>query len=156
MSIEFPQKRFLVDEGPVAFTAAIAPLSLDHVNSQEIIRFETTITDIGGAYNNKSGVFVVPISGIYLITSAICDHWAADQVAIHGDVNVHGEIVHNSKIVGRIYARAEDGRRDQGSTTVIISASEGDQVFVRHVDTNNVAISGLLYTSFSGVLLYPL
>lgn len=129
---------------------------MDHVKHEEIIRFETTITDINSGYNNSTGVFVVPVTGIYLIASSLTDHWGGEQIPDHGELMVHGEIVHNHKVVARIFAHAEASHRDQGAQTVFIYANEGDQVYVRCVDNENLGLGGELYSSFSGFLMYPM
>ena len=45
---------------------------------------------------------------------------------------------------------------DQGAQTVIVEARQGDQVFVRVVDNQNLSLGGELYSSFSGYLLAPM
>lgn len=131
------------------------PLSVNHLHDGDIIRFETTITDVGAGYNNQTGIFVVPITGIYLISSSLMDYHSTD-VSLTGDVMVRGEIVHNQKVVGRVFARAETTRRDQGANTVFVLANEGDQIFVRVVDNDDLGLGGMLYSTFSGFLMYPM
>lgn len=84
------------------------------------------------------------------------DHYGDGQIPIHGGLMVRGEIVHNTKVVGRVFARAEHDHRDQGAQTVFIYAVEGDQVFVRCVDNADLGLGGELYSTFSGYLLYPM
>lgn len=55
-------------EGPVAFSSVMEPVAAHH-NNQEIIRFETVLTNFGGGYNNDTGIFVAPVSGRYSPTS---------------------------------------------------------------------------------------
>ncbi|KAL4238061.1 C1q and tumor necrosis factor protein 4 [Mactra antiquata] len=146
-------KRFLMDitEGAVAFTAAISPIEIDHVKPLEIIKFDTTITDIGGGYNNQTGVFVAPISGIYAFSCSLLDH-----VGTHGGPNgamVHAEIIHNQRLLGRIFAHAETTYRDQGAQTVVTAVTQGDQVYVRTRDNPDLGLGGEFYSTFTGFLL---
>lgn len=148
-------RRFLLAEEPIAFTAGVNPVTVNHLHNGDIIKFETTITDVGAGYNNQTGIFVVPITGIYLISSSLMDHDGSD-VSSTGKVMVRGEIVHNQKVVGRILGRGEPEHRDQGANTVFVVANEGDQIFIRVVDNNDVGLGGELYSTFSGFLMYPM
>lgn len=134
------------NEGPVAFTAGIVPIS--HLKTNDIIKFETMITDIGGGYNNQTGVFVAPASGIYMFSCSLLD-----DLEEHG-ATVHAEIVHGQRILARIFAHAEARNyRDQGAQTVFAHVNQGDQVFVRVIDNDNLGLGGELYSTFSGYLL---
>jgi hypothetical protein len=136
------------DEGPVAFTAAIKPLLVDHVKHMDTIKFETVITDIGGGYNNQTGVFVAPQTGIYMFSCSLMDHVAPSGVMLHA------EIVHNQRVLGRIFAHAEGTTyRDQGAQTVFTHVNQGDQIFVRSIDNPDLGLGGELYSTFSGFLL---
>lgn len=50
-------------EGPVAFSSVVNPVSVHHQKSNQIIQFETILTNYGGGYNNETGIFVVPVPG---------------------------------------------------------------------------------------------
>ncbi|XP_045187958.2 complement C1q-like protein 3 isoform X2 [Mercenaria mercenaria] len=144
------RRRFVLNEGPVAFTAAITPYVVDHLKSQEIVKFETIITSIGGGYNNQSGVFVVPVSGIYMISCSLLDD---DRTGLM----VHGEIVQDHRVLGRVFAHTESrSYRDQGTQTVFTHAHAGDQIWVRVKDNADLGLGGELYSSFSGYLLYAM
>ena len=66
-------KRLLLDEGPVAFTAAIEKRTVSHVQINDIIVFPKVITSIGGGYSNLTGVFVAPVTGIYMFSCSLLD-----------------------------------------------------------------------------------
>jgi hypothetical protein len=136
------------NEGPVAFTAAIKPTVVYHLKHMDTIKFETVITDIGGGYNNQSGLFVAPVSGIYVFSCSLMDHDASQGVM------VHAEIIHNQRVLGRIFAHAEGGSyRDQGAQTVFTHVNQGDQIWVRTIDNPDLALGAELYSTFSGYLL---
>ena len=151
---ESDRRRFLLDTGgPVAFSSVLTPLVVEHAHDNDVVICDRELINYGGAYHNDTGVFVAPLSGIYLFTSSILDHW---QKGNHGDVLIHGEIVKNNHTLVRVYARAEYGYRDQGANTVIVSANVGDQFWVRLADNDDLGLGGALYTSFSGVMLFQL
>ena len=62
---ENPRERriLLGGDGTVAFTAALSHV-FHHSNGQMIV-FDTTVTNIGGAYNANDGLFVAPVKGLY-------------------------------------------------------------------------------------------
>ncbi|XP_052797090.1 complement C1q-like protein 4 isoform X2 [Mya arenaria] len=138
------------NEGPIAFTAGIAPNVLTHVDKNDIIRFETVITDFGGGYNNQTGIFVVPTTGLYMFACSLLD----DSVSTNGNIMTHADIVQNTRVLGRVFAVAEPGgHRDQGANTVFTHATAGDQVFIRLIDGVNIGVGGSLYSTFSGYLM---
>ncbi|XP_045187954.2 complement C1q tumor necrosis factor-related protein 3-like [Mercenaria mercenaria] len=146
-------KRFVLEnEGPVAFTAAIKPLLIAHVKHMETIKFETVITSIGGGYDNQTGVFVAPVSGIYVFSCSLLDHMGP-EVGVPNSAMLHAEIVHNQRVLGRIFAHATVTYRDQGAQTLFAQVSQGDQVWVRTIDNHDLGLGGELYSTFSGYLL---
>ncbi|WAR00334.1 hypothetical protein MAR_024706, partial [Mya arenaria] len=108
--------RFVMDESPViAFTGAVAPEFVPNMHHGETVKFETTVTNFGDGYNNQTGVFVVPTSGLYMFSCSILD----EHHSVNGLAMVHAEIVKGTKVLGRVFAHAEvDQYRDQGANTV--------------------------------------
>jgi len=56
----------LADSGVVAFSAQILPIVIEHVHHNDVVKFDRVLTNIGSGYRNTTGVFVVPISGLYM------------------------------------------------------------------------------------------
>ncbi|XP_053393005.1 complement C1q-like protein 4 [Mercenaria mercenaria] len=148
------QSRFVLDsgEGPVAFTAAISPKAVDHVGANATITFETVITNIGGGYNNITGVFVAPLSGLYMFSCSLLDAVEGK----HGTDKLHAEIVQNDKVLARVFAHADNHNRDQGAQTIFVQVNQGDRIFIRSVDNDDLGLGGDLYSTFSGYLLMQL
>ncbi|XP_045187953.1 complement C1q-like protein 4 [Mercenaria mercenaria] len=146
--------RFVLEsgDGPVAFTAAIQPRVQDHVGANATVKFETVITNLGGGYNNTTGVFTAPLPGLYMFSCSLLDHFDGK----HGSAKLHAEIVQNDKILGRVFAHADDTNRDQGANTVFVQVNQGDRIFIRSVDNNDLALGGEMYSTFSGYLLMQL
>ena len=151
MEILNRKERFLLDgnEGPVAFTAALSARVVEHVGLNETIQFDTVLTNIGNGFDNTTGVFTAPVSGIYMFTCSLIDH----MEGVHGTAKLHAEIVQNDKVLGRIFAHATDTYRDQGSQTVFAQVNQGDRIFIRSVDNKDLGLGGELYSTFSGYLM---
>jgi len=126
-------------------------------NLYSFCRFETTITNLGGGYNNQTGVFTAPVNGVYMFSCSLLDHWSGhNATALNGKTMLHADIVQNNRVLGRVFAHGEDTHRDQGANTVFTYASQGDKVFIRNIDNNNLGLGGQLYSTFSGYLMMPL
>ncbi|XP_060580557.1 cerebellin-3-like [Ruditapes philippinarum] len=148
------RRRFVLNsEGPVAFSAVIDPTVVDHTKANTAIKFETILTEYGGGYNNDTGIFVAPNTGLYLLSCSMLDHTPKGG---HGGVMIHGEIMRNHDVLARVFAHAETTYRDQGANTIIATLTRGDQVWVRTVDNSDLGLGGSRYTSFSGYLLWQL
>lgn len=140
-----------VREGPVAFTAAIKPRAVDHVHVNSPMIFETVLTNFANGYDNTTGTFTVPLTGIYLFSCSVLDHMSNDG---HGSTMLHAEMVKNGVVMARVFAHANSVYRDQGAQTVVVEANKGDTVWVRTVDNNDLGLGGELYTTFSGYMLW--
>lgn len=66
---------------------------------------------------------------------------------------LHAEIVQSGRVLGRIFAHAEPTHRDQGSVTVVSLVKQGEQVWVRNIDNDDLGLHGEFYSLFSGYLL---
>lgn len=128
------------------------------MKANQIIAFGEVITSLGGGYNNLTGVFVAPLTGIYVFSCSLLDHAGThDQPGqLHGSAMVHAEIVQSGKVLGRIFAHAETTHRDQGGITVVSYVTEGEQIWIRNIDNNDLGLGGELYSIFTGYLLMQL
>lgn len=145
-------KRQALAEGPVGFSAAVkSPLA--HLQQGDGVVFETVITNIGNCYHNDSGIFDVPLHGIYIFSCSILDKTASTTL---GKVKAHAEIVQNNATLARAFAHAEDTYNDQGAQTIIVEANAGDKIWIRIIHTDDLGLGGNLYTTFSGYMLWQL
>ena len=122
-----------------------------NIGINQNIVFANMVTNLGGSYNQLHGVFTAPRAGVYLFSSSILSDTAAHST------NVHAAITLNGRIVAKMIAISEANKhRDQGAQTVILDLKQGDQVWVKNVDNNDVSICGLNgFSTFSGYMLYP-
>ena len=103
-------------QNTVAFFATVKLMSLNHLGSHQNIVFEDVVTNIGNAYNNHHGVFIAPVSGLYLITTSVrsgsnMEYWA--------------EVVVNGTVIVRLNERGTDNRHGSGAQTIIIALKKG-------------------------------
>ena len=102
----------------VAFFATVNLIpSNQHLGLHQNIVFEDVVTNIGNAYNNHHGVFIAPVSGLYLITTSLLSS---------PNIEVWAEVVANGTVIARLDARGTDGRHGNGAQTMIISLKKGE------------------------------
>ena len=130
---------------PVVFTA-IKTLNSDNIGVGQNIVFDHVEINQGNGYHPGHGLFIAPVSGIYMFTCTLLRQPSSS--------NLHAEIEHNGRLVARVHVSGGT-MWDQGSQTVFIQVNAGEEVWVRNVDWVN-QVWGAWYSSFSGYLLFPL
>lgn len=137
-----------MDTEYVAFHARLAA-SLGSSNSVgQILIFDTTTLNVGEAYNNLTGIFVAPMDGIYIFSTSLCGGKSPDG-------HNHVDIMKNGQEMGAAYSSGT-GHLDQGSVTVVMQLSVGDEVHVSTQRHEDISIYGDKLTSFTGCLIMPL
>ncbi|KAL4230591.1 Complement C1q-like protein 3 [Mactra antiquata] len=140
------KKRQVPYEGTVAFSAVLTH-SLSNLGVDQNIVFDHVITNIGNGYNENHGVFLAPVTGIYVFHISIYTHahnLAFCRIAVNGknmaDVYVQGGSVSNA-----------------GSQMIIARLNKGDDVAVQNKHQNDYIHSDSnMYTTYSGFLLQDL
>lgn len=130
------QKRLLLDlpivhETPIAFYAYISH-DFTHVGDNHVFVYDTVVTNSGHAYNNYSGVFTAPSSGLYAFAYSIVvagHHITGDHDSNLGEISVR--LVRNASTVGSIAADTESASEDEMATGfAILYLDAGDIVKV--------------------------
>ena len=103
-------------ENTVAFFATINVHSLNHLGLNQNIVFEDVVTNIGNAYNNHHGVFIAPVSGLYVFTTSLTSEHNMEYWA---------KVVVNGTVIVRLNERGTDGRLGSGAQTIIIALKKG-------------------------------
>ncbi|KAL4224166.1 Complement C1q-like protein 3 [Mactra antiquata] len=127
----------------VAFFATITQMFEDNLGIHQNLIFEDVLTNIGNGYNSHHGVFTVPVSGIYLLTSSLLSRNGQEYWV---------EMVVNGSPIARLNGHGTEGRHSTGTQTAIVFLNKGDDVAIQnyyHVDS----FWGNKYSSFGGVLL---
>lgn len=140
--------RFLLDDGyeTVAFHATLDKSQYFNNHIGQILIFEHVKLNIGGGYNNLTGIFVTPASGIYIFSMSV--------MTSNQHVPAHVDLMLNGIEVGAAFANGESW--DQGSVTTVLNLKMGDEVHAGVQRHENVTIYGDKLTSFMGCLVTPL
>jgi glucuronosyltransferase len=110
------------------------------------IVFDHVLTNIGGAYNGKSGIFACHQPGVYVF------YWVTtnkDTTYMDSELVVNGE--------EQCQAFSDSGNHNDytvASNTVVVDLKQGDQVWIRIGTWHDGQLGGEKRTSFSGWLLY--
>jgi hypothetical protein len=99
------------------------------MNSGHIFKYDVVITNNGEGYDNTTGIFISPTSGVF----AFCWTVVASGVHLKGSSGSYGEIsthiLHNGRIVGTINADTEKKYDDAASTGfAVLNLKNGDTV----------------------------
>ena len=118
----------------------------------QIIKYNRMIYNGTTAYNPLSGIFTVPVSGVYLFS------WTANAKKLLGEpVYEIDNMLHvNGQKIATSFAESWSNYDDnQGSTTIVIHVNYGDLVWTS-ADHMAVSIHGSdrRGTVLTGVLLY--
>lgn len=116
------------------------------MGTMQNIAFDNIISNLGNAYNPHAGVFIAPVSGIYLFSTSLLTY---------PETSAHFQIVKNGTVVTKAYLQANSASRETGAMTVVLQLARGDDVSVVNVDIDN-SVNGYHYSFFTGVLLQEL
>nr|AVZ66202.1 C1q [Sinonovacula constricta] len=130
---------------PIAFTAWAQNDQLDMGINQNI-QFEHVVNNVGNAYNSHAGIFVAPVTGIYVFSVTTL---AYPGIQAYYRVSVND----SSDSKAWIFVRNSPSQGEQGATTVTLILMSGDIVSVKNLGQHG-AVHGGGFTSFSGFLLY--
>ena len=116
----------------------------------QIIQYTKFKVNIGGGYNTSTGIFTVPVAGLYLFTVQMC---------IHNNKYVKFVIRANDATIGQLQFKSNENGDVCVSDDGLAVLSVGDQVYVRCYSTGGdygkVLPTGDDYNTFTGILLQP-
>ncbi|XP_063442385.1 uncharacterized protein LOC134722694 [Mytilus trossulus] len=123
----------------VTFTA----ISLDGTDlTNNPIKYDIIVTNVGKAYSSTSGLFYAPITGISSISFSIMGQ---------PNNSIHTNLYHNGKQIIRIYTKG-DNRHEVASQTVYLKLVKRDEVLVQGTAGSNLWATER-YNQFSGALV---
>lgn len=119
-------------------------------HQQQMVVFDTEVTDIGNGYNTSNGIYEPPISGVYVFA------WTA--VATYNEYFT-AELVVNGQVRGTTMADAQifGGTGIHPATGVaVLQLNVGDNVYVRRGIARGCRIASIAQAlnTFSGWLLF--
>ena len=107
----------------------------------------TEVFDVGANFNHTTGIFTVPVNGIY--------HFSATSGIDNSITRVYTYIYKNSAVlIGFASTTADAGNQDPAaSVSVTTSLSAGDTVYMNHYHESAVTANLSLGSGFSGFLV---
>ncbi|KAM9729390.1 complement C1q-like protein 4 isoform 2-T2 [Menidia menidia] len=131
----------------VAFSASLSDRSRNFglFKTYTTLVFESVQTNIGNAYNSKTGIFVAPVKGAF--------HFVWYIYGNGGGKNSGASLVKNGE---RIFIAYQNGIHHHGTTSngVTLLLESGDQVYVQQWPNTQIYDSINRHTTFSGHLLF--
>ncbi|CAC5410356.1 C1QL [Mytilus coruscus] len=127
----------------VAFSVALTGGQI-LLGTHQVIEYNTVYTNIGNSYDVRHGHFIVPTTGVYLLSYTIMTST---------DVEAYIEMVKNGVRISVVYC-STDGY-DMNTQTTVQLMQRGDIVWIRHVNGGTPTLNGSgPYNTFTGVFLY--
>ncbi|XP_062594093.1 uncharacterized protein LOC134255577 [Saccostrea cucullata] len=143
-----PEKRIIPAPDTTSKLAFYAYMSAPELNPgpHHTIIFDTVITNVGSAYNHHTGIFTVPVDGIYIFSWTLLNE---------GQGYISTQIVINSSVYGALWTSSQDvNARHMNSYTIVVHCNTNDSVYIRtHSNyTTKRDINSNVYgrSSFSG------
>ena len=109
----------------------------------EIIKFDSMRTNIGGHYSPNTGVFTVPRPGLYMLSAT---------VRATGDKHLHCALWVNDVMYERVYGT----NSSTGSLNTVLQLKKGDRVYIKKDSKHSNSAEHMLgtyYSMFSGYLI---
>jgi hypothetical protein len=128
---------------PVAFFAKMDE-NLEHAGVHQNFIFEVVAINIGNGYNNKSGAFVAPVSGIYVFSATLVSF---------SNVNAQVRFMWNGQPMTVMIVSGAGSGQDTISQTIVLPVRKGDVFTIQNIDSDKSFIGGAR-SMFSGFLLF--
>ncbi|VDH93187.1 complement C1q-like protein 3 [Mytilus edulis] len=135
---------------PVAFYAYMSS-GEQNPGQHQTMAFDHVVTNIASAYNKYTGIFTVPVTGLYVLTITLSGS-PSSQIPL--------QFTRNNEILGAIDLFAASGSVDTNptvSSTIVVSLSKGDSCFIRtsasYTTAGTIYSTDLSRSSFAGWLV---
>ncbi|XP_060589214.1 complement C1q tumor necrosis factor-related protein 3-like isoform X3 [Ruditapes philippinarum] len=133
--------------GGIAFSAQLS-IHLSNIPIGTTINFDKVHVNDGAAYNNKTGVFIAPETGVYMFAYFIGHGRTAGQAWV--------TLKHNGQKINSAVTDTFHLNEDlQGGNMAILKLDVGDRVWIESFHSNNAYLDGPnAFSSFTGLYLY--
>lgn len=133
---------YLEEKGlSVAFSAILSKDTT--VGGKEVVKYDSVLTNVGGAYQPSTGVFTAPYKGIYTISCSLMSHPSN---------SVHLDIMKNGKKLSIVYSAS--GTNPHSAQTLQLLLNKGDRVWIQNRSGNKASLHDHgSYNLFSGALI---
>lgn len=126
---------------PVIFQARLSS-SIYPLGSNQIITYDSTVINLGSAYDTLTGIFDAPVGGLYQFMATM---WS------HDGYNLDFQMMFNGHEV--CAGRTTSTNQSMGICSAILQIPSGGRVFVRHKKTSSRYAQGANYAEFAGHLI---
>lgn len=133
------------DLTPIGFTAYVETKRT--YNIFEPVIFETTLSNIGNAYDSHSSIFTCPVTGVYVITVSV-----TGRPGTVSDVN----IMQDNQWLVSAYADSAADHISAATMTAVVECTSGQRIWVESAQLSTTYGDHVAYwrsTAFSGFLL---
>ena len=127
----------------VAFFATLSNPQT-HIGHLQNVVFDHVETNIGNGYDPNVGLFRAPEAGTYVFSTTLMSHY---------NHSTHYGFFLNRRCVTNTWMDGQQKHYDTTSQTVVFHLNKGDDVTVRHTDSDK-GLEGWSQSIFSGFLLY--
>jgi hypothetical protein len=130
-----------------AFTV-YATKHTEHLGIGQPIKFDTILTNVGNDYNIHTGIFTVPVDGLYAFSFYIAEYQVHEFLT--------SLVVDGNRTVQGIADALSESQDIQGGNFAILSLSAGQTVWLESDVSDGYLWASLSnrVQSFSGFLLY--
>ena len=122
---------------------------VEHLPAGHVIKCDKVLINDGTSYNPVTGLFTVPIEGVYLLTFTI-DSYTETHIKLLTDGINTSDAVSDPQILRSTYEM-------MGGNTIIVRLRQGQSVWLEsynNADGQVIGYDDARLTTFSGVLLY--
>ncbi|XP_061194076.1 adiponectin-like [Saccostrea echinata] len=137
----------LVDQTDPVFFSAYKSSGTSGISTRTIIRFEQTYINIGNHYHTEDGIFIAPMTGIYMF------HWTIAT----GGTDFYTQLIVGGTAQASNYV-PHPGGPDSSSAMVIINVNKDDHIWIQIYGSNEHVYGGShgegnIQSTFTGILL---
>ncbi|XP_064643436.1 C1q-related factor-like isoform X3 [Lineus longissimus] len=126
----------------VAFFAGLKD-NVGPIKKDVDVSFDKVMTNVGGAYDAKSGKFTAPVNGTYTFTVV---------VAAQGRQKAAVKLIRNNDMIATVWAESIPYWAS-ASNTAVLHLKKGDQVWLQVLQRASY-LHGYMYSTFSGHILF--
>ncbi|XP_042563108.1 uncharacterized protein LOC122132437 [Clupea harengus] len=139
----------ITEKPKVAFSAGLTNSGyIESGNTELNLVFTKTITNVGQAYSNMTGLFTAPVKGVYYFRFTVIDRLSSRSMFI--------KMIKNGEQVMQLYDYDTDGQVSYLSSGVTLQLEVGDVVNMRIPAGYRLYDHSDNYSTFSGFLLFTL